>query len=331
MDERLLFERFHEALDVDPRPAAYERMRSALIKSTSTPRRRAAFHMRWTKMGLRLAAAIALVAIGVTVGYVILTTHRVAQNNVPAKLDAQAVAYQQMVNADDVALGQSESNHCDTIADTGCPAALLRIKVAAQKWLNDLDSTPPSAFATTDQRIRLHLTALMSDIDYAIAAFNARNQDAMVNAINAGGQEAAWLSSTSVATAHARPSNTSDYVANAKGSRLLLDSCTYCKQLIGQEAAGCSPNPYPSCDLEIVDAKQTVTGLQNGAIVLLAPSSLRDKDGRLEADLAVADDALLALRRALLTGDLKGWDSQRVIFGNALTAVRSDLNSIIGT
>jgi photosystem II stability/assembly factor-like uncharacterized protein len=39
IDERRVFERFHEALDVEPRPGAYERLQTALAKNPVSPRR----------------------------------------------------------------------------------------------------------------------------------------------------------------------------------------------------------------------------------------------------------------------------------------------------
>ena len=35
MDEQILFDRFHEALETEPRPGAYERMRLAITRSFS--------------------------------------------------------------------------------------------------------------------------------------------------------------------------------------------------------------------------------------------------------------------------------------------------------
>ncbi|HYL07513.1 MAG TPA: hypothetical protein VEU76_03135 [Candidatus Udaeobacter sp.] len=328
-----MFERFHEALDVDPRPGGYERMRNALIKKTYAPRRRAAFHARWTKMGFRLAAVIALIAVAVTAGAVVFATHRVAQQDVPARLDPQAVAYQTTVGSDGTAMIQSESNHCGTIDDAGCPAALGTVKAALQKWLGHLEAyaTPPSGFAIIDLEMRTHLTAAMSDIDEAVLAFQAKKSAAMVSAIDAAAQEANWLGSTSVAVAHARPVTAASYVASVRGSKTLLDSCTFCRQLVSQSAASCAGNPYPSCDLEVVTSKQTMATVQDGIVATLAPDSEKAEDAQLQNDLARAENALIALRKALRTGDLPGWDLQRAAFGAALVAVNRDYAAILGS
>ena len=42
MDERILFAQFHEALDVEPRPGAYERMRIAMTNHPVVIKRRPA-------------------------------------------------------------------------------------------------------------------------------------------------------------------------------------------------------------------------------------------------------------------------------------------------
>jgi len=83
MDERAAFERFHEALDLESRPGAYERFRAAFITPPAAVQRRPVFRMRFSNMGLRIAAALAVVAIAIALvaGYV--ATHR-STSQVPA-------------------------------------------------------------------------------------------------------------------------------------------------------------------------------------------------------------------------------------------------------
>ena len=82
MDERAVFDRFHEALDLEPRPGAYERFR-ADFTNPSVASRRPVFQLRFSRMGLRIAAALAVVAIAIALvaGYV--ATHR-STSGVPA-------------------------------------------------------------------------------------------------------------------------------------------------------------------------------------------------------------------------------------------------------
>jgi hypothetical protein len=83
MDERAVFERFHEALEFEPRPGAYERFRAAFTTPPAVAQRRPVFQMRFSRMGLRIAAALAVVAIAIALvaGYV--ATHR-STSAVPA-------------------------------------------------------------------------------------------------------------------------------------------------------------------------------------------------------------------------------------------------------
>jgi hypothetical protein len=85
MDEPTLFDRFHEALAMEPRPGAYERMRFAMINRPVALMRLPAFQMRWSKMGLRFtAAAIAAALIAIAVIGVFLVARHGPVGSVPA-------------------------------------------------------------------------------------------------------------------------------------------------------------------------------------------------------------------------------------------------------
>jgi hypothetical protein len=83
MDERALFDRFHEALELEPRPGAYERFRADFTNPSVAARRRPVFQLRFSRMGLRVAAALAVAAIAIALvaGYAV--THR-STSQVPA-------------------------------------------------------------------------------------------------------------------------------------------------------------------------------------------------------------------------------------------------------
>ena len=87
MDERFLFERFHEALDMEPRPGAYDRLRTSMKSQPVPPQRRPVFRMRWTKMGLRLTAAVAAVVIAIALVAAFLATHHAPVGIAPAGSD----------------------------------------------------------------------------------------------------------------------------------------------------------------------------------------------------------------------------------------------------
>jgi hypothetical protein len=69
IEETLVFERFHEALDVQPRAGAFDRLQSALASTPVRPQRvtRLVMPFRLPRTGFRLAAAIAIVVIAAIV------------------------------------------------------------------------------------------------------------------------------------------------------------------------------------------------------------------------------------------------------------------------
>jgi photosystem II stability/assembly factor-like uncharacterized protein len=85
IEERQVFDRFHEALDVEPRPGAFDRLQAALAKSPVTSQRR-----RWTMLPmrrtkLRLAAGLLVVVLIVAVVASFLAAHPPTGRVTPAK------------------------------------------------------------------------------------------------------------------------------------------------------------------------------------------------------------------------------------------------------
>jgi hypothetical protein len=76
MEERVAFEQFHEALELEPRPGAYERFRADFLKPTVAATRPPVFRLRFSRMGLRIAAALAVVAIASALAAGYAATHR---------------------------------------------------------------------------------------------------------------------------------------------------------------------------------------------------------------------------------------------------------------
>jgi len=83
MEEQFLFHRVHDALDIESPAGAYERLRAALAREPVTPRGWPALQTRWTKMGFRFTAGVALVALAVAISSAILAIHS-ASDNAPA-------------------------------------------------------------------------------------------------------------------------------------------------------------------------------------------------------------------------------------------------------
>ncbi len=114
MDERTLFDRFHEALEIEPRPGAYERMRFAMTNHPVALKRRPALRIRWSRMGLRVAAVVAAGLIAIAFGAAILAGHRGPVGSVPAGQDPNVKAYQAMISSNYNALTNLDSLGCNT-------------------------------------------------------------------------------------------------------------------------------------------------------------------------------------------------------------------------
>jgi Tol biopolymer transport system component len=84
MDERLIFDRIHAALDVQPPPGALDRLESVLAKEAVKPRPRPAIALQWPQTGRRLTAALLVVVLATVAVGVYLVAHRVLSQSVPA-------------------------------------------------------------------------------------------------------------------------------------------------------------------------------------------------------------------------------------------------------
>jgi Tol biopolymer transport system component len=84
MDERLIFDRFHSALDVPTPPGALDRLETALAKTPVIARRRPAIVLRWPMTGRRLVAALLVVVLATAAVGVYLVAHRALSQPVPA-------------------------------------------------------------------------------------------------------------------------------------------------------------------------------------------------------------------------------------------------------
>src|SRR5260370_24258780 len=93
MEERTLFDRIPEALDVEPRRGAYGRLRTALASKRVKPQRWPAFPMRSPKLGLRLAAVMTVVVLAIAAAAAFLVTHPVADRKTPAHSERAIAPY----------------------------------------------------------------------------------------------------------------------------------------------------------------------------------------------------------------------------------------------
>ena len=197
MDERILFDQFHEALDIEPRQGAYERMRLAFTNHPVALKRRSAFPRRWSNMGLRVAAVLAAAVIAIALGAAILATHHGPVGSVPAGNDPNVKAYQAMITSGYDSLAAPSSATCGTVNDTGCEAAVATGVARLAKWVSDLKSfQTPARFAVLDGMLRRHLTDETIYVNAMLAAQKSKNVKAFDFAGQSGFYEGEWIDPT---------------------------------------------------------------------------------------------------------------------------------------
>ena len=336
MDEQILFDSFHEALELEPRPGAYERMRFAMTNPPVALKKRSVFRMRYPRMGLRIAAGLTAAVIVIALIAAFLVSHHAPVGSVPANQDPNVKAYQVMIRSDYNTMAGSASNSCNTIQDAGCEAAIGRVIPTLQKWANDLSSfRTPSRFAVIDGQLRSHLTEVITELNATVASQKANDQSGFYFAINAALYERAWVDPATFAIEGTYPRVARTYRDAVDLARQSLDACVNstpgpgdlgCHALWAGQA--CADAAIQTCEGDVQSAE---TQTQNFLIALLqnpAPSALTSKDARLQANLARADTALLVITDALLGGDSARADSGRSSYATAILAADTDVSAI---
>jgi hypothetical protein len=330
MDERVLFERFHEALDVEPSSGGYERLRIALARSPVKPQRRPALELRWSKMGLRLAAGLALIVLAVAIAAVILATHFSTGGSVPAHSRLSIGAYQKMVNADYTSAAATWFSPCDTNQHSGCQGDATRGTLALQQWLDDLNrSEPPERFAIVDAQMRQHLTLNISALKTLLAASQAQDQAGMSRAYLSAVAGRLWADDMVPNITSSYQTTAAAYSSSLNAGKQGIDQCITCQDLAGQSAIDCSGNQASSCQDLLTATQDQIARFQAGLVGAAAPTSLAVKDSRLQLDLAQADTALMAMQSALSASDQAGFDAARISFRRALATVDRDAADIL--
>ena len=338
MDERVVFDQFHEALELEPRDGAYERFRATFITPPAAAKRRPVFRLRFSPMTLRIAAAVAVAAIAIALvaGYV-ATHHGSPIGSISAGPDKNVQAYQTMMRMDHAAFGASLSNHCANVSDTGCVAAINNIGGPLQKWISDIDAfkSTPQQFAVLGAQVKQHAVAIQAELNFAVAAVGARDNHALTDALNAGAANASWLSRATSAITETEQVKASAYLALVKDDSNTLNVCDGCQKMAGSDPASCKGADIwgaqmDICISDIVPADDTIGQFEADLILQAAPSGLVAKDQRLQTDLAAADSALLRMLDASLAKDGATFDAARASFRQALAAVNVDITAITG-
>jgi hypothetical protein len=331
MDEQILFDRFHEALDTEPPAGAYARLQIALVKSPVKLQPRLALQPRWSRTGLRLSAVLTAIVLAIVAVAAFLATHRALDGSVPAGSDRAIKSYQTLVGNDYQRSREARPRGtCMNFLDASCPAATVRSVSALQQWLDDLNqSEPPARFAFVDAQMRSHLGLLISDMNAAAAAQRAKDQSGLAHANQAAGNERGWLDDTVSSVVNSQQGTVATYTEAVRLRKQNLVQCAGCEQLVSQRYVSCNGDQASACQDGIQHISFQVVRFEAATIRVAAPNSLMTKDIRLQSDLAKADTALIAMTSALSVGDQAAFDAGRISLQRALAAVDQDATDIL--
>lgn len=322
MDDMNLFDRFHAAFEVAPPRGAFERLQRDLIKqSAAGRRRRPAFHVRWTKMTLRLTAAVAAVVIAIALLAAYLSGHGALTGATPAGSGGGVAAYQQLIKTNDDAW-VNEPFNCVQVTDASCAHDLAANKAILVKWRGDLGSfDTPQRFAVIDAQIKRHLESLIRMAGVMATAINTRNQALFDAANNYATAATNWLTGVSVGISATRAVTASQYADLLQTNYSILAG--------SQSLTGtiCASLQDALCQHDLTAGMQGIGQMQADVIEYEAPSALADRDLNVQKDLAQADSALMQMGEALVNNDSAALRMGSAAFSDALIALSSDLQS----
>ena len=311
MEERTLFDRFHEALDIEPRPGAYERLRTEITRQPVALRRGPVFRMRFSKMALRTAAALVAVLIAIALIATFIAVHNHPVGEVPAHPDQNLQAYRTMIDHDYNAMNATTSNHCNTIQDADCAGAIVPIKAALQKWIDDMQAFPntPVQLKPVESILRAHLTDVIRDFD-AVIAFQKSGDDAGFNlAVKHAVYERAWLDPASFTLEGNYRSIAASARGAVEGAKASVKGClgytpgptdVACNRLINYET--CPGAQRLGCEDDVETVESQIELFLIGMAQNPAPSSQASDYAQIQTDLVHADAGAIALHDAILHG-----------------------------
>lgn len=328
MDDRVIFDRMHDALDIEPPAGAYERMRTALAKSPAKPHAWPVLRMGGSKMGYRLAAGLAVIALAAAIFAAFFAAHNATTGSVPAGSGQAIQAYQRLVGGDETRANATWSAPCDTTIHTGCQGDATRALVALQQWLDDLNrSEPPARFLIVDAQLRLHISGSISGLNALLAASQANDSNGINRAYLLGLDGRVWTDTVVPSIVSSKQVTAAEYTNSVRAQSSSLTSCADCQVLTGQSQIDCSQN-QDFCQTLLDGTELQVASLQTAVTAFAAPDSFLAKDTRLQQDLARADSALISMRASLSTGNQGGFDAGRITLRTALAAVSLDIAAI---
>jgi hypothetical protein len=331
MDEQILFDRVHQALDVEVPAGAYEQLRKTLASRSvdrsqgKSPLGRAA----WPRPAMQLAAAVLVVVLAAAAVVTFVQLRTTAPRSAPA---VSIEAYKTMLNRDVSRLDSAGNGVSCTTLQSTCPQPGKPVLKAYQRWLDDLNgSEPPAKFAVIDAQMRKHLAAAISDINTVYAAYAARNQDGLDRAGNETQRQGDWLNVVASTIVNSRQGTAAGYADSVLAARRQgLDVCPECQLLSSSGPIDCTGSQESNCEGDVAYAKSAIEDLEAAVMRVAAPGSLAAQDALLQRDLAEADTAVLAMATALLTGDQGGFSAGRLLFQHAFPAVNAEVAGILG-
>lgn len=331
MQEQILFDRVHGALDVEPPPGAYERLERRLAAASVTPRREIRLGgIRFTG-GLKLVSAIVAVLLVLAAAGAFIGVRLISPGPSPARHQLSVSAYQALIQRDWSGWSSAgDSSACANLQSV-CPAPGAPARSATQKWLKDLQqSEPPARFAIIDSLLRRHLAAEINDLSTLFAAYAARDESGLTRAYFAASTEGTWVDDVANTIVRSREVTAATYVTDIETEKANLAACATCASLTTTTPLSCSA-PAATCEFDVYDALGVIEVFEATLIRSAAPAGLATPDALLQGDLAVADSALEAMAAAYLAGDQAGFDAGRASFATALPRVNADITRILTT
>jgi len=330
MEDRTVFDQFHEALDVEPRPGSYERMRLSLTTNPVVLHRQPGFRMRFSRVGFRVAAAVVAAVIVVVALAAYLSLHHSSVGVVPAQHGPDLRPYQAVIARDYAKTYASEgTGHCNSFADTGCATGIGRVNVNLQAWLQDLKGlSVPSRFTQVDAMLRAHLAEAIEAGNIAIVAQKAGNVALFDSALNAHLEVRAFIVAIAPAVADTQVVDAAKYSSSVQDQMSALVACTPCGKYLATPPITCAKAQLASCVDDVVAVDAQVYNFELAIVQLAAPATLTAQDANLQKDLGAADAALVAMKRAGLAGDTAGFATSAAAAQHAMAAVAADVATI---
>jgi hypothetical protein len=334
MDEKILFDRFHEALEMEPHSGAYERMRFNVTNHVAR-KPRLAFRMNWAAMAPRVAAVLVAAVLAIALGAAILTATHKFVGNAPAAPDPNFQAYQALTKADYNGFTAADNLSCNFIEDTTCEAAANAYIAADRQWYGDLIAfkTPPR-LAALDGMIRAHLTDAIAYNKAIAPNQKSGNKKAFGIAMDGAFYERSWFDPAVFLIDGSYPRVAGSYRDALMLAKQSLVNCV--NGTPGPADIACANIGFQCQGVDvqacITYAHTAAAQLQTFLIGLLqnpAPSTLAAKDRELQGELAQADADLLSLTDALQSGDATKAALAEDLFVLAVRAADVDIGVMV--